>query len=39
MDIGTTEKYRNIIYRLLELSTMFEKALDDEDMSDEFKIS
>ena len=37
MDVDTTEKYRDIIYRLLELSPMFERALDNEVMSDEFK--
>ena len=37
MDIDTTEKYCDIIYRLLELSPMFERALDNGDMSDEFK--
>ena len=37
MDVDTTEKYRDIIYRLLELSPMFERALDNEVMSNEFK--
>ena len=37
MDIETTEKYHQIIDRLFELYPMFEKALDDGDMSDEFK--
>ena len=37
MNIGTTEKCRDIIYRLLELSLMFERALDDGDVSNEFK--
>ena len=37
MDIDTTEKYCDIIYRLLELSPMFERALNNGDMSDEFK--
>ena len=37
MDIDTTEKYCDIIYKLLELSPMFERALDNGDMSDEFK--
>ena len=37
MDLDITEKYYDIIYRLLELSLMFERALDIGDMSDEFK--
>ena len=37
MDIGTTEKYCNIIYRLLELSPRFERALNIGDMPDDFK--
>ena len=37
MDIDTTEKYCDIIYRLLELSPMFERALNIRDISDGFK--
>ena len=37
MDIDITDKYCNILYRLLELSHMFERALNIGDMSDEFK--
>ena len=36
MDVDTTEKYLDIIYRLLKLSPMFARALDSGDMSDEF---
>ena len=37
MDIETTETYCQIIDRLFELYPLFEKALDDSDMSNEFK--
>ena len=37
MDIDTTGKFHDIIYRLLELSPMFQRALNIRYMSDEFK--
>ena len=37
IDIETEEKYSEILYRLLEFYLLFEKALDDGDISDEVK--
>ena len=37
INIETTEKYREIVDRLFEVYPMFERALDDGDMSDEFR--
>ena len=38
MDIETEEKYCEIIFRLLELYPLFEKALYDSDVSDKVRL-